>query len=965
MVCFAEPWAANLTLTDGGYTLDLTFGRLDGALDLLDGEDDVLAIPPPSGSYAYFEIDDPANPYVTMLYSDMRPDDGDSALWIAHFFSSSPLLNASWDPALLPPGDFHIGAHYPLSDVAEWVNMKSVASLDYSPGMLLDIVHEPGGYHPEDSPVFANWSPYDGETGVPVTGSIRFDVTDEGSGIDPASIALSVGGTDVSAEIELSPIEDGYRVTYEPAMPLPGETWISVIASASDNAYSPHESSDIVAFRTGYSIEPALWEIPLTAYNIDGTDTSYTDISFGADPDAEATFDMGYDVVFPMAPPLVFYAFFPLDDPSYPLYSMLTRDIHSSDLFFDQWSLLFGNTDDAIGVKWDTDDIPTDKQAFIASSFISVYPDDGDWQDMTGIDHVEFGPGRQVWIKVITPSGDTLAPQVVYTDPADGETGVAVSTDIKAGLIDVGSGVDPTSISMVVDGVDATPYLLVSASGGTTSVRFIPSADFDPLQTVTVTIGADDLADPPNHMEYSWDFVTGYFLTPTWMESLFVWTDEPSELLLHFTLYFGADSMGTDAFDYGLDQQQPPAPPGDTPYGFFQIDDPMWGQLTRDIRSSDDDDIMWMAMMMRIPVDDSIDNWISWNPDYLPEDGSFEYAWWVAGDTVWENMRTTDNVIIETPGILLIHFTRGVPPTYCIAGTVYTDDGDPLEGAAVYISEELNALSDSDGYYRICEIPIGEYDIITSLEGYIADSTTINIDGDRTYNPVLYPIIPPSGTVHGMISCSDGGNPEGAMVVLDDDTTFADSTGYYAFYDVPYGDYSMFVSLEYYVPQDRDIVVDAADITEDFELNRQVGRMVGTITLSDDPPNLSGTMVELVGSSIPAAYTNASGFYLISDVPFGSYDVRISRVNYETLDTTFMLDAVEDTLDAELQSVFTLNPPRYLTGRAPYNNRIILNWDAPEPSTAHLLGYNVYRNTAFSGDTLVGYVPDPYSEFVE
>ncbi|MCD6500995.1 T9SS type A sorting domain-containing protein, partial [bacterium] len=306
-----------------------------------------------------------------------------------------------------------------------------------------------------------------------------------------------------------------------------------------------------------------------------------------------------------------------------------------------------------------------------------------------------------------------------------------------------------------------------------------------------------------------------------------------------------------------------------------------------------------------------------------------------------------------------------VPPTYCIAGTVYADDGDPLEGAAIFISEGFDALSDSAGYYQICGIGLGEYDMITSLEGYIADSTTINIDGDRTYNPVLYPIIPPSGTVHGMISCGDGSSPEGAMVVLDGDTTFADSTGYYAFYDVPYGDYSMFVSLALYVPQERDIVVDAADITEDFELNRQVGRMVGTITLSDDPPNLSGTMVELLGSSIPAVYTNSSGFYLISDVPFGSYDVRISRVDYETLDTTFMLVAVEDTLDAELQSAFTLNPPRYLTGRAPYNNRIILDWDAPEPSTAHLLGYNVYRNTAFSGDTLVGYVPDPYSEFVE
>ena len=965
LVCFAEPWTADLTLTDGSYTLDLTFGRLDGALDLLDGEDDVLAIPPPTGSYAYFELDDPANPYITMLYGDIRPDDGDSALWVAHLISAAASLDASWIPALLPPGDFHIGAHYPLEDVTEWVNMKEVATLDYSIGMVLDIVHDPDGYYPEDSPVFSNWYPYDGATAIPVTGTIRFDVTDEGSGIDPASIEMTVDGADVSAEIELSPIEGGYRVTYDPPSPLHGESWISVIVSAADNAYVPNVSSDVIAFRTGYSIEPVLWEIPLTAYNIDGTDTGFSDISLGADPDAEATFDMGYDILFPMAPPTVFYAFFPLDDPDYPFYTMLSRDIRSSDLFFDEWPLRFGNTDDIIGVKWETDDIPSDKDAFIAVTFISVYPEEGDWWDMTVIDHIDFGPGRQAWIKVLSPSGDTLSPQVVFTDPADGETGVAVSTEIWAGIVDAGGGVDPTSITMLVDGVDASPYLIISHSSETTFVRYIPSADFDPLHTAEVTIGVDDLADPPNHADYTWHFVTGYFLTPAWMGSLFVWTDEPEEPLRHFSLFFGADSMATDSFDYGLDQQQPPAPPGDTPYGFFQIEDDMWGRLSRDIRSSEDDDIMWVAMMMRIPVDDEIDSWIDWDSDCLPEDGSFHCAWWITGDTVWENMRTTDRVDISTPGIFLIHFTRGVPPTYCVAGTVQTDEGVPIEGASVWISEELNAISDSIGFYEICGVTIGEWTIITSLEDYSTDSTNIYFDADQMYNPVLYPVIVPSATVHGMISCSDGGDPEGAMVILDGDTTYADSTGYYAFEEVPDGIYTMFVSLEYYVTQEREISVDAPDITEDFVLDRQVGRIVGTITLSDDPPNLSGTAIELIGTSIPAVYTNSDGEYLISDVPFGEYDVRISRTSYVTLDTTFTLLVAEDTLDAELQSEFVLNPPRNLAGRTPYDMRVILEWDEPEASTAHLEGYNAYRQVVFSDDTLLAYIPDPYTEFVE
>ncbi|MCK5833211.1 Ig-like domain-containing protein [bacterium] len=965
LATFAEPWTTTLTLDDGTRTLELTFGRIDGALDLLGDEDVVLAIPPPSGSYAWFEIDDPINPYITMLYTDIRQDNGDSALWVTHIFSLETSISVEWNSAALPAGDFFIGAHYPTEDVDTWVNMKTIDTLDITPGIILDIVHQPSGYYPEDEPVFSNWYPYDGATGVSVTSDIRFDVTDVGSGIDPSSITMEVHGVEVTDDIALTPIEDGYRVSYEPDLPLPGESWISVIVTASDNAHEPHVADAVIAYHTGYSILPVQWEVPLNVYNIDGEDTQFVDISFGADPLATAGFNMGYDMVFPMAPPSVFYAFFPLTDPDYSLYRMLTRDIRSSDLFFDEWIVYFGNTDDVLGIVWDEADIPTDKNAFIAITFPSIYPTDGEWQDMRDIDFVEFGPGRQAWVKVLSPSGDTLAPRVVYTDPADGETGVAVSSEIHAKILDIGSGVDPTSIWMIVDGVDVTMSLLVSSSSGTTMVRYIPPMDFDPLETIEVTIGVDDLADPANHTEYNWDFVTGYFLTPEWMESLFVWTDEPGELLHHFTLYFGGDTEGTDLFDYGLDQQQPPAPPGDTPYGFFHIDDPLWGQLARDIRDSEDDDIMWVGMMMRIPVDDEIDNWISWNSDYLPEDGSFQCAWWLTGDTVWQNMRLINRIDIETPGVLLIHFNRGVPPTYCLAGTVSTADGGPIGGATIWISEELNTTSDVDGYYQICEIEGGEWGIFTSIEGYYPDSAWFTFADNIEYNPVLLPMPPPLATVSGYITCEDAGSSEDAMVILGSDTTYADTEGYYEFLEIPMGDYTMHVSLEYYIPQTREITVDDIVIEEDFLLLRQIGNIVGVITLSDDPPNLSGTMVELTGTTFDAVYTNSDGEYLISDVPYGDYDIRISRISYITLDTNLAHLSLEDTLNAELEYEFILPPPQELTGRATYDTRIILSWEEPEPSTATLQGYNIYRQIPFSDDSIVGYVPDPYTEFVE
>ncbi len=964
LVCFAEPWTATLTLSDGSRALDLTFGRIDGASDLLGPEDDVLAIPPPSGPYAWFGIDDPENPYITMLYTDIRPDDGDSAMWIAHLYSFETTLTAHWNPAVLPAGDFFITASYPTGDIVEWFDMKAISELAFMHAMDIKIVHQPDGYYPPDVPVFANWYPYDGATGVSVRTEIRFDVTDPGSGINPESITMTVGGASVTDGLSLSPIENGYRVSYTPPEPLPGESWISVIVSAADNALEPNVVSEVISFRTGYSILPVLWEIPLVAFNIDSLDTSFVDLFLGADPMATAGFDMGYDIVFPMAPPSLFYAFFPLADADYPLFNMLTRDIRLSDLFFDEWIIRFGNFDDELGVRWSESDIPVGKEAFIAATFPGIYPLDGEWWNMRSIDELVFGPGRQVWIKVLSPSGDTIAPVVEYTNPSDDETGVAVSTDIRVGITDIGSGVDPTSIWLIVDGVDVTMSLIISNESGTTIARYIPPSDFPPLANIEVTIGASDLADPANTMEYNWNFVTGYFVTPEWMQSIIVWTDEPGEPLRHFTLHFGADSAGTDLFDYGLDQQQPPAPPGDTPYGYFQIVDPLWNQLSRDIRNSADFEIIWVAMMMRIPVDETIANWISWDPELLPEDGGFSFAWVNSPDTVWQNMRLVDRVDIETPGMLLIRFRRSAPPTFCLSGVVTTEDGNPAEGALVWISEALNAIADADGNYEICGIEMGVWEVLTTLEGFYPDLVSFDFEDDIVYNPVLSPIPPPTAIVRGNISCEDEGNPEGAIVVLGDDTTFASAEGIYQFNDVPYGDYDMFVSLEGYIPQAREIAVTEPDVEEDFLLVRQVGNIVGIIGLSDMPVNLSGTMVELVGTGIPAAYTNTDGHYLFSDVPLGVYDVRISRTDYITLDTTLAHFSAIDTLNATLEWVFVLPPPRNLSGRATYNNRIILDWDEPNPSTATLLGYNVYHQMAFSGDSLIGYVPQPYTEFV-
>ena len=968
VVAMGESWDADINLSCGSSSVSVSFGAIDGAAVLLDSMDEVIPVAPPTGSYAYFELDDPGNPYITMLSRDIRPDDGDSSLWILHMDGGTMAQTATWNSSELPPGSFMVGAHYPGVEIETWVNMKTESSIEFWPAQILEIVYTPTGYLPDGDPEFSEWYPADGATSVPVNTTIRFNVTDEGSGIDPSSITLTVDGTDVSADLELTAITDGYRVEYEASPPLAGESWISVIAQASDNASPANTADDVIAFRTGESISPVLWEFPFTAYTVDlAGDTSDMALSLGGDYAASTGFDMGLDIVYPVPPPFAFYAYFPLDDPSYPLYNKLIRDIHVASSITDTWRVLFGNVDATIGVEWEDEDLPTDKLMYVAYTFPPFFPEDGDWVDMTTIDHVEFGPGRQVWIKAVSPSGDTVMPRLVFTNPSDGETGIPVSTDIVAGVMDLESGIDTSTIAMWINSTEVTDMIEFAFSGETTFVTYTPEEDFDPLTTVEVQLQVGDMADPANVINYNWSFVTGYFLTPTWIESLAVWTSEPGEPLRHFALNFGADIDGTDLFDYGLDQQMPPPPPGDTPYGYFQIADTFWNELARDIRYSEDDDILWSAMIFRISPVGGTANWISWDPEGLPEDGSFDIAWLVSEtDTIWENMRTLNRIDITSPGNLLIHFVRGVP-TYCIAGTVFASDDGVLEGAVVQVGDsgELVDTTDEEGTYQICDVPMGEHTVVVSAEDYFSDTVDVAFDDNINRNFELDPLVTPEGDVFGVVSCDDDGSPEGAMVILGDDTTYADETGYYIFEAVPYGGYTMSVSLDFYSIEERDITVDEPDNEENFTLERQTGRIVGTIELSDDPPNLAGTSIEILESDIPVAYTNASGFYLMADVPYGEYDIRISRDGYTTLDTNFTLVNPEDTLDAELIAGTGLNPPRDLSGDGSYPNRAVIHWESPEPSSATLLGYNIYRIRMMSDDTLVGYVSEPFTSFVE
>jgi hypothetical protein len=110
---------------------------------------------------------------------------------------------------------------------------------------------------------------------------------------------------------------------------------------------------------------------------------------------------------------------------------------------------------------------------------------------------------------------DYDAPYVDDLDPEDGETDVALDTDIEATIVDDGYGIDEASVVVVVTtSAGDTPSGDLSFNGDILELdySFDPNDPLPHFVEVTVTASADDLYDPPNEMsEYSYSFWTRSF----------------------------------------------------------------------------------------------------------------------------------------------------------------------------------------------------------------------------------------------------------------------------------------------------------------------------------------------------------------------------------------------------------------------------------------------------------------------
>ncbi len=946
---FGLSWRADITFQDSDESRTIVWGLAPDATDGFDIDiDENFPLIPPSGLYAYFALNDPAYPFITMLSEDVRQDEIGVHYWRATFGGTSDPVAVSWNPLAIPMGTANYGIGTESEAPTEWNDMTAASSVSIGSGQYFWISFVPGASGSDNPPYVVSTNPTDGATNVMPNTDVQIVLADDETGIDISSLVLTVDSEDVTSDAVISRDGGTYTITYTPTGGFDEHSTVNVNIYGEDISTAPSSVDYSFSFTTGALPTPVLWEVPITINSVTtGYDTTDMNLSFGVVDGGSDNFDVEYDIPYPMPPAGAFYAYFPLNDPDYSFFTMLTRDIRATGVD-NVWNIRFGNPGADVWADWSGASLPEDVLLEIGVDTAPNVPTE--WFNMSDITSIAISSDQWLWVRQsVPPIPDTLPPYLVSSIPAVGETGVSLSTNLTIVITDDGAGVDLSSIALTVDGVDVTTEASITESDSNVYIVYNPPADFSELYLVNWSVDVSDLADTPNSTTIDGYFTTGFFPSPNWLGTL-VFDITPSvgsPYQVH--LDFGTDEAGTDGYDIGLDYISPPPIPG-APMFYFYITDTLWEQLQRDIRSSAEDSIMWVAYCTGIDL-----VWgtysVSWNPDSLPV-SNLMYAWTdlTTEPSEWTSMEDVSSFDIEADGRLFILY-KTAPTTYCLSGTVTLEDTtEDLAGTIVSIDElGLADTTDETGAYEICGIEAGTYNVTFQHDGYVQVDDSLAIMDDMIYDITLNL---PRYTVSGQVAL-DGiaeGNWDGTSVQLDADVVLTDTSGYYSFSGLLAGDYMFHAEHDGYISFDTTLTVDS-DITFDLTLH-QAGNITVFVDLEGDG-DLSGTQVIIVENN-DTAFTDASGYATFSDVEYGDYTIDVSHTNYVSQILNATLDSPAETLSTTLNlKRGTIEGFAMLSDSPVDLSGTVVTLDSSDVTYTDITGYYQFDNVIYGDHNLV------------
>ncbi len=886
----AVSWRCDLNISSGSRTETLIYGVDPDGEILLDDLDVPLPFTPPTGLYTYFKLDDPANPFITMLSTDIRSD---QRYHMFRIFIGGVTGDAmiSWDESLLPAGSMRIALANETNRITPWENMYETDHLDFSAPSWIWINFKADVWGVDNPPYISFAYPEPDREDVLPTSPILINVTDRETGINPRSVRLFVDGSEVTSVAEMERIDHSLKIYYEhPPFGLGNLIAIRVIAE--DISTVPNILDESYMFQIISSGAIPNWVFPLWVTNINAIDTIIKELFLGTAWGASELYDT-FDIAIPSIPFPRFMAFFNLDDPAYPFLTRLSRDIRVPDND-NYWLLNYINPGDEVTISWAGDLIPETCRMKIGTAFPGTMPDT--WENMKYFSFLNIPDGERpvIYYHVI----DTIPPRFIYSLPEDSSTGINIWSNLLIVIVDYKMGIDASSVKLEVEGVDVTPQIETFYSAETLFVLYSPDVSYLRSTTINWHLEVSDLETPPNNLDYNAQFTTGNYPSPNWLVRLFV--RHTADASFYSMAAFGADEAGSPFIDPGLDFIAPPFVGGISIFN-LRIPDPTggWIYLLQDIRDLDSDSVIWEleCSSVREPF------FITWDISELPDSDEIFWGYEDASGglpTEWYNMADSNIIPINDTEVVYFRLIKPEPPSYCVRGNIYLEDASDFSGSIVRIVDPL--LSDTtemDGSFEICEVPNGanitivieheNYQKITHhviVVGDIVLTDTLRLKRYRIFGRIRLQGLPP-------------GNWYGSVLWLDSLVSLTtDSSGFFRFTDVKYGMHALYVSHDGYIGQDTTFMV-SSNRFFNIVLEPEIvyGDLFIHVTLeSGDPAAGAAVVMDGLGPHI----VDRLGWTSFINIPYDNYDVKITYPGYNDFEVGFILDLPVETLEVVL-----------------------------------------------------------------
>ncbi|GAB4322369.1 MAG: hypothetical protein Kow0074_13860 [Candidatus Zixiibacteriota bacterium] len=256
---------------------------------------------------------------------------------------------------------------------------------------------------------------------------------------------------------------------------------------------------------------------------------------------------------------------------------------------------------------------------------------------------------------------------------------------------------------------------------------------------------------------------------------------------------------------------------------------------------------------------------------------------------------------------------------YSISGTV-TDSvtGDAIAFATIDLSgpDSQSTATNRSGQYSFGDLPAGQYTITVTADTYIGKSRNVTISTSSLTEDFVLAPVSVTTTLSGIVAEGPSGSQPivGATIVLSgtaNGQTTTDAQGFYEFANIPEGDYTIDVTADGYVGEQRAVIISGADpVVENFILSLELFTLTGTVSEGSGATiPIPNATVAVVGPVDTQTTTDAQGTYTISDLPGGEYEMTVSAPGFVTQNRTITVEAPDPVVEdfVLVQEVFTIS----------------------------------------------------------